>query len=206
MMLCPRCSAEVSGASKTCPQCHGVLPRQAPSGVPSTNLGIQEGVVYLEPRHHYVTPAINRLGELVAGVLEGEELFEELEDHLQLMAENFAEFEERHAGEMQALLAQESQRFPDDEYNVQMSYLLRRGLQIFEEGCQAFDRFFDTESEDANELEAAFAKVREGHDYVCYALEIANDRMQALRQVVNDLEQLDEDEQYVIVEAETEEE
>ncbi len=199
-MLCPRCSAEVAEGAKTCPACHSLLPRQAPVGSPPTSLGIQEGVVYLEPRHHYVTPAMTRLGEFVAGVLEGEELFEELEDHLQLMADNFAEFEERHAAEMQALLAQESQRFPDDEYNVQMSYLLRRGLQIFEEGCQAFDRFFDAESEDADELEAAFAKVREGHDYVCYALEIANDRMSALQQVVDDLEQLGEDEEYVIVE------
>lgn len=199
-MLCPRCSAEVVEQAKSCPSCHCLLPRQAPSGNPAPNLGIQEGVEYLEPRHHYETPAILKLQDLVAGVLEGEELFEELEDHLELMAGSFAEFEERHASEMQALLTQESQRFPDDEYNVQMSYLLRRGLQLFETGCQQFDRFFDTESEDADELEAAFARVREGHDYVCYALEIANDRMVALRQVVDDLDALDEDEEYVLVE------
>lgn len=177
-----------------------MLPRQAPTGNPTQAIGIQEGVSYLTPTHHYHTPAIATLQKIVKGLMEGEELFEELEDHLQLMAENFAEFEEKYAGEMQTLLAQESSRFPEDDYNTQMSYLLRRGLQIFEDGCQAFDAFFDAESEDADELEAAFNKVRDGHDFVCYSLEIANDRLQALRKVVEDLEDLGEDEEYVFVE------
>lgn len=199
-MLCPRCSAEVTAEDKTCPGCKALLPRQAPSGNPTQALGFQEGVVYLTPTHHYQTPAIELLQRIVKGLLEGQELFEELEDHLQLMAENFAEFEERYAGEMQTLLAQESTRFPEDDYNTQMSYLLRRGLQIFEEGCQAFDAFFDAESEDADELEAAFNKVREGHDFVCYSLEIANDRLQALREVVKELESLGDDEEFIFVE------
>jgi hypothetical protein len=199
-MLCLKCSAEVLPEHKHCPSCQALLPKQAPTGNPSQPLGFKEGVTYLTPTHHYSTAAIDRLHQLVRGLLEGEELFEELEDQLQLMAENFAEFEENHAGEMQALLSQESHRFPDDNYNVQMSYLLRRGLQIFEDGCQDFDRFFDTESEDAEELEAAFNKVRDGHDYVCYALEIANDRLRALNKVVKDLEDLDEDEEYIFVE------
>lgn len=199
-MLCPRCSAAIEPAHKTCPSCGVLLPRQAPTGNPTRPLAIREGVTYLAPSHHYQTPALETLRGLVSGLLEGEELFEELEDHLQLMAENFARFEDKHAGEMQALLAQESTRHPDDDYNLQMSYLLRKGLQIFEEGCQAFDTFFDTESEDAEELEAAFGKVREGHDYVCFALELAGERLQALRQVVSELEDLGEDEEYMIVE------
>jgi hypothetical protein len=117
-----------------------------------------------------------------------------------MMAQSFTEFEEKHAGEMQALLVQESMRFPDDEYNVQMSYLLRKGSQIFEEGCQAFDAFFDTESENPDELEAAFRKVQEGHDYVCYALEIAAERLKALQQVVAELQELGDDEEFVFVE------
>jgi hypothetical protein len=200
MMLCPKCSAQTQPEHKQCPGCGALLPRQAPSGNPTLALGFREGVTYLTPTHHYTTPAIEKLQLLVRGLLDGEELFEELEDHLQRMAENFAEFEEKHVGEMQALLNQESNRFPDDNYNVQMSYLLRRGLQIFEDGCHAFDTFFDAESEDADELEAAFNKVRDGHDYVCYALEIANDRLQALQKVVDDLADLGDDEEYIFVE------
>jgi hypothetical protein len=198
-MLCPRCSAEVLPEQKSCPECKAMLPRQAPTGNPVPTLGIREGVTYLAPTHHYRTENIERLREIVQGLLEGEELFEDLEDQLQLMAESFAEFEDRYAGEMQVLLSQESARFPDDDYNLQLSYLLRRGLQIFEEGCQAFDHFFDTQSEDADELEAAFNKVRDGHDYVCYTLELANGRLQALQQVAADLAELDDDEEYVFV-------
>lgn len=152
-------------------------------------MGLQDGVSYLAPIHHYRTPAIEKLRRLVSRLLEGEELFEELEEHLQVMAESFAEFEETYAGEMLTLLAQESARFPEDDYNTQMAYLLRRGLQIFEDGCQAFDAFFEAESEDADELEAAFHKVREGHDFVCYSLEIANHRLQALRKVIKEIEE-----------------
>lgn len=199
-MLCPKCSAEITGEDKRCRACGVVLPQQAPTVSPASGLGFQEGVTYLTPTHHYSTPAIDTLGRLVAGLLAGEELFEELEEHLQEMAEAFAQFEQRHAADMQSLLAQESHRFPGDDYNLQMSYLLRRGLQIFEDGCQAFDTFFDTESEDAHELEQAFAKVRDGHDYLCYALEIASERLQALQKVVADLETLDDDEEYVFIE------
>lgn len=199
-MLCPKCSAEIQPDQKNCSSCGVLLPRQAPSGNPTQPLSIREGVTYLAPTHHYQTPAIETLRALVSGLLEGEELFEELEDHLQRMAENFAEFEEKHVGEMQALVAQEASRHPEDDYNLQMSYLLRKGLQLFEEGCRLFDTFFDTESEDADELEAAFDRVREGHDYICFALELANERLQALQQVVSELEELGEDEEFVFVE------
>lgn len=199
-MLCPRCSAQAQATQKACPSCGALLPRQAPVGNPTRALAIQEGVAYLAPTHHYSTPAMERLEQIVQRLLDGEELFEDLEDHLQMMAQSFTEFEEKHAGEMQALLVQESMRFPDDEYNVQMSYLLRKGSQIFEEGCQAFDAFFDTESENPDELEAAFRKVQEGHDYVCYALEIAAERLKALQQVVAELQELGDDEEFVFVE------
>lgn len=199
-MLCPMCSSEIVEGGRRCGSCGVVLPQQVPLGNPNQGLGFREGVAYLTPTHHYSTPAIDTLRRLVNGLLDGEELFIELEAHLQLMAQSFAQFEERHASDMQALLAQESARFPEDDYNASLSYLLRRGLQIFEDGCQAFDTFFDTESDDANELERAFELVREGHDYICYALELANERLQALQEVVADLESLDEDEEYVFVE------
>lgn len=187
-MLCLKCSAQSQPGDKRCSLCGATLPQQAPSGSPSQPLAIREGVTYLQPTQHYKTPAIDRLSWLVGQLSQGEDLFDDLEDHLQEMAGNFAEFEERQAADMQALLAQESTRFPDDEYNLQLSYLLRRGLQLFEEGCQMFDTFFDTESDDADELEAAFVRVREGHDYICLTLELASARLAELQSVMKDLE------------------
>ncbi len=183
-MLCPKCSAAVQPDQKRCSACGAVLPVQAPTGSSSQPLAIREGVEYLAPTHHYLTPAIDKLARLVRGILDGEELFDDLEDQLQDMSDSFAEFGETYASDMQALLAQEAQRFPDDDHNLQLSYLLRRGLQLFEEGCQMFDAFFDAESESAEELEAAFLRVQEGHDYTCLTLELANARFLELQKVL----------------------
>lgn len=198
-MLCPKCSTTITTDLKFCPSCGVALPQQIPDKAPTVSLGIKEGVTYLTPTHHYETPPLKKLSEIFQAILDGEEQFEELEDQLQVMAGNFADFEDLYAAEMQALLVQESNRFPQDDYNIQMSYLLRRGLQIFEEGCQAFDQFFDNESDDADELEAAYTKVRDGHDFLCFAMELARERLVALQEVVTDLEDLDDDEEYVFI-------
>ena len=170
-----------------------MLPFQAPGVDPSGSLSFQEGVTYLTPTRHYHTPAIDKLKRIVDGLLEGEELFEELEDHLQEMANTFVLFERRYAGEMQALLAQEAERFPDDPLNPQLSYLIRRGFQYFDEGCQSFDKFLDTESDDADELELAFRRVQAGSDYICFALKLADKRMKELQRLARQLAGRDED-------------
>ncbi len=197
-MLCPKCSAATQPDQKRCSSCGVILPRQAPTGSPAQPLAIREGITYLSPTHHYKTPAIDKLSELVGRLMEGEEIFDDLEDHLEDMSESFAEFEEKYATDMQALLAQESTRFPEDDYNLQLSYLLRRGLQLFDEGCRMFEAFFDAESEDADELDAAFRRVREGHDYICLSLELANARLHELQSVMKELESLGEDEEFVL--------
>lgn len=189
-MLCLRCSATILSDQKRCSTCGAILPMQAPTGSPSQPLAMREGVEYPAPTHHYQTPAISKLSHLVRGVIDGEEFFDELEDHLQEMSESFADFEETYASDMQALLAQESQRFPDDDTNLQLSYLLRRGLQLFEEGCQMFDAFFDLESEDPEELVRAFLRVQEGHDHLCLTIELANARLKELRKVMKELQSL----------------
>lgn len=194
-MLCLKCSVAAQPDQKRCSACGAVLPVQAPSGSPGQPLAIREGVEYPAPTHHYLTPAIDKLARLVRGILDGDDLFEDLEDQLQDMSERFAEFEETYASDMQALLAQESQRFPDDNHNLQLSYLLRRGLQLFEEGSQMFEAFFDAESEDAEELEAAFLRVQEGHDYICLTLELGNARLQELEKVIKDQKARGKDEE-----------
>lgn len=197
-VLCPRCSAAAQPEQKRCSSCGAILPQQAPTGSPSQPLALREGITYLSPTYHYKTPAIDRLSDLVGRLMEGEEVFDDLEDHLEDMAENFAEFEEKYAADMQALLAQESTRFPEDDYNLQLSYLLRRGLQLFDEGCRMFEAFFEAESEDADELDAAFRQVREGHDFLCLSLELAEARMHELQAVMKGLESPAEDEDFAL--------
>lgn len=197
-MLCLKCSAGAQPGDKRCSACGATLPQQAPSASRSPSLALREGVTYLQPTHHYQTPAIDRLSWLVSQLSQGEDLFDDLEDHLSEMAGKFAEFEERYAADMQALLAQESTRFPEDDHNLQLSYLLRRGLQLFTEGCLKFDTFFDTESEDADELEAAFDTVREGHDFICLTLELAHGRLAELQSVLRELESRGEGEELAL--------
>lgn len=73
---------------------------------------------------------------------------------------------------------------PDDSYNTKLSYVLKTGFGLFEQGRRAFNEFFETESEDADELEAAFAKVRDGNNYICLALEMAQKRFEELQEVL----------------------
>jgi hypothetical protein len=147
-------------------------------------VGLEEGVEYPHPSHHYETEQIVHLAELVELLLDGEDRFDELEEHLQLMEDNFTEFEKRYALSMQSLLASESMKRPEDQYSTKLSYVLRTGLRLFHEGKAAFAHFFATESEDPDELEAAFCKTRDGNDYVCLALELAEQRLAELEKVI----------------------
>ena len=163
-----------------------VLPRIASEDNPTAQVALKEGVVYPQPTHHYETEQIQELHELVERVLDGEDLFAELEEHLEAMARNYEFFESRHIGPMQELLVQESGRFPDDDYNTQLSYVLRTGMDRFKEGRDEFKVFFETESDNPDELEEAFTKVGDGHDYICLGLEMAQTRLAALENILEE--------------------
>lgn len=178
-MRCPKCGEQNSRTSLFCHACQSPLVGD-PSAAAPTGLGIQEGIEYPAPAHHYETEQLNALHDLVAGLLDGADLFDELESHLDQMAENFGRFEQQHAEKMQRLLAEQSVKQPEDDYNAQLSYVIQTGLRLFKEGRDAFDRFFETESDDPDELEAAFYHVRDGNDYLCLALEMAHQRYQLL--------------------------
>lgn len=182
-MQCPRCSQDNLYGAKWCENCESPLIPGLPVEE-EVAVGLQEGVEYPHPTHHYETEQIVVTAQYVERLLEGDDCFDELEDHLDLMAANFKEFEKQHAAEMQNLLSRESRRMPDDTYNTKLSYVLKTGFGLFEEGRRAFNEFFDTESEDADELEAAFAKVRDGNNYICLALEMAQQRFQELQEVL----------------------
>ncbi len=161
-----------------------MLPQVAKEDDPGAGLGIKEGVEYPAPTHHYETEQLVALAELIEGLLEGEEWFDQTCEHLEQMAANFKEFEETYVKEMQALLAREARKFPEDDYNQQLSYVLKKGGQLFEEGCQAFERFFESESDDPDELMAAFYQLRDGNDYYCLSLELATRRKQELDRIL----------------------
>ncbi len=177
-----RCSAENPEDSRYCHKCQAVLPQKPVTQAVPQSLGIQEGVTYREPGHHYETEQIVILAQLVEAVLEGEPLLDETYDHLDQMATNFHQFEQTYAADMQALLASHARQAPEDDYASQMSYLIKKSLEQFQEGCQAFEQFFETESEDPDELLAAFEKVRDGNDYLCFSIELARQRFQELQQ------------------------
>jgi hypothetical protein len=182
-MQCPRCSKDNLYGARWCAHCEApMIP--APPKDEEESLGIQEGVKYPHPTHHYETEQIVYAAELVERLLDGEDRFDDLEDHLDMMSENFREFERQQAAQMQKLLSRESRRMPNDAYNTKLSYVLRTGFDLFENGRRAFVEFFETESDDADELMAAFERVRDGNDYVCLALEMAQQRFEELQQVL----------------------
>lgn len=184
-MLCLKCSSENSSRARYCQKCQAVLPRMitGESEAPA-QVALKEGVVYPEPTHHYETEQIQELHSLVEGLLEGEDLFDELEDHLEFMGDNYKAFEEQHVRPMQAMLVQQASNMPDDDYNVQLSYVLKTGMGLFEQGRAHFREFFETESENPDELEEAFAQVGDGHDYICLGLEMAQKRLALLNEIL----------------------
>lgn len=200
-MLCPKCSADNPAHSRYCKKCQAVLPRMAGAAQPAT-VALQEGIEYPEPTHHYETDQLLELHELVEEVLEGEDVFEQLEAHLEQMAQNYEQFEREHIQPMQEMLVRESGRLPDDDYNTKLSYVLKTGMARFHEGKEKFRVFFETESDDPDELEVAFATVGDGHDYVCLGIEMAQQRLAELEQVLAahpdhfDSQEPDEDEEF----------
>ncbi|HIB63785.1 MAG TPA: hypothetical protein EYO33_01355 [Phycisphaerales bacterium] len=182
-MKCLQCQTDNPPRSTRCQKCGSPLIPGADDPTASS-VGLKEGVDYPHPTHHYDTEQILVARELVDALLEGEDCFDELEDHLHQMNDNFKQFEQQYAANMQKMLVQEAGKHPEDDYNTKLSYVLRTGLKVFDEGQQAFRTFFETESEDADELEAAFHKVRDGNDYVCLALEMAQQRLAELEAVI----------------------
>lgn len=174
-----------------------------------SGVALKDGVVYPEPTHHYETEQLLQLHELVEDALDGEEVFEQLEDHLETMAQNYEAFERLHIQPMQELLARESSRLPDDDYNTKLSYVLRTGTNRFQEGRFQFTRFFETESESPEELELAFMAVGDGHDFLCLGMEMAQQRLAELEQILEqhpgDPED-DDDDEYIEIEIEVEDE
>ncbi len=211
-MLCPFCSRENPDRQRLCLGCQATLPRIPDLGLDRVGVGWRDDVTYPEPTHHYRTPQLDRLSALIEGLLAGEDLFGELDDHLYAMSTNYMAFIERHVQQMETILAGSRGVQPDDPYPLQLTYLLQRGSELFEQGGAAFDRFFDTESDDPQELEAAFAVLRDSHDYFCLALELAATRWAALEQLlergasVAEADDLDDDEEWEWVEVEVEEE
>lgn len=183
-MLCLKCSADNPNNSRYCKNCRAVLPRNLGQPPTVAAVSLKEGVEYPEPTHHYETEQILELHELVEDVLDGNDLFQELEEHLNNMARNYKEFEEKHIRPMQELLVRESARLPDDNYNTKLSFVLKTGMQLFHEGRKDFETFFETESDDPEELEAAFARVGDGHDYICLGLEMAQERLADLQKLL----------------------
>lgn len=186
-----------------------MLPRVA-GVVVYSGVALKDGVVYPEPTHHYETEQLTELHELVEEALQGEEVFEQLEDHLERMAQNYEQFEQHHMQPMQELLAREASRLPDDDYNTKLSYVLRTGMTKFHEGKERFRKFFETESDDADELESAFLAVGDGHDFICLGMEMARQRLAELEQLLarhpGDPPEDDDDEyEYVEIEVEVEE-
>lgn len=182
-MLCLKCGHQSSPSSRYCQKCQAVLPRMMGKG-PITQVPIKEGVVYPEPTHHYETDQIQELFGLVEDVLDGQDLFAELEEHLALMAANYEKFEDEHIRPMQELLVRESTLLPDDDYNTQLSWVLKTGMNRFREGREAFKTFFETESDVPEELEEAFSIVGDGHDYICLGLEMAEQRLALLNEIL----------------------
>lgn len=182
-MLCLKCTHDNPPRSRYCQKCQAVLPRMMGTE-PIAQVALKEGVDYPEPTHHYETEQIQKLFDLVEDVLDGEDLFEELEEHLSSMAANYKKFEQEHVRPMQELLVREASHLPDDDYNAQLSWVLKTGMSRFHEGRAAFKIFFETESEVPEELEEAFSIVGDGHDFICLGLEMAEARLALLHEIL----------------------
>lgn len=167
-MRCLQCDHPNRLTARLCEYCQSAI---VPDAIP--------GLAHSHPAQHYETEQILVAEEFLDLLLDGEDFFAELEEHLRLMAVNFRTFEERYKAEMLDL-----GHSPEDE----LTRVLETGFELFGMGHAAFSQFFAKESEDPEELESAFKLLRDGNNYICLGLDIIHRRHDELQEVLESQE------------------
>ena len=145
-----------------------------------SHLGFDEKIEYLHPTVHYETDAIAELYQLVSQALEGEDVFEALEDHVQSMAEFYEDFDCRHIRPFLSALAEDAANAPNDPFPHQLTYALETGSRLFERGRAALQEFIDSDSDDHEEFERAIQDLGDGHDYIYFGIELVQSEIRAM--------------------------
>jgi AcrR family transcriptional regulator len=138
----------------------------------------------LHPTFHYETDAILELNDLVQQALDGEDVFEDLEDLVQAMAELYEDFDRRHTRPFLSALLEDAANHSDDPFPHQLSYVLKTGFELFGQGQSALRQFFESESDEAEELERAARLIGDGHDYIYFGIELVKHRIEGQRRDV----------------------
>lgn len=174
---CLKCGVENPQRARYCIKCSALLPKILAVDVEPRTLGVDDKVEYIHPTVHYETEALKELNALAMLALEGEEVFEELDEHVQALAESYATFEEDHVRPFLDALRADAVDNPDDPLPHQLSYALETGSTLFDQGCRALYKFIDSGSESPEELAEAVYKIGEGHNYLYLGIELAKQRI-----------------------------
>lgn len=182
-MRCVHCGHENPETSKFCAGCQARLLQKAPEGMPPTaGLEIVEGREYPPPPRNYETRYILELFEVVEAYLEGEAEPEEVEEELKAHEARLEVFESQTAPDMLNLLGQEKRRFPDDNFNTHVAYLINKGMTLYREGLGALGGALETGEEEA--MLAACERLQEANNHICYSLELSAERQAELEKLL----------------------
>lgn len=179
-MICLQCGASNSDRSRYCAKCQAVLPKLLTQSQVPSSLEFNDKIEYLHPTVHYETDAILELHEVVGDALNGEDVFENLEEIVEALAETYQDFERENIRPFLEALMEEASDNPDDPFPHQLSYVLKTGFQLFEKGRAALQQFISSECDDPNKLEHALFELGEGHDYIYFGVELVRQRIEKL--------------------------
>ncbi|MGE0490983.1 MAG: hypothetical protein AB7S38_17380 [Vulcanimicrobiota bacterium] len=173
MKYCVLCCATTPGL-RYCPHCDHYLLNLPRDGHLMASLS---GGDFPAPRVNYETEYITELATLVDACLDGEDAFEELHEHAQMMSERLVEFEDSTVPEMLSLLDSLERQGLDDDFHSRVASMLARGLTHYDRGCGGFREFFDSESEELDRLVGAFDQLRQGNNLLLHSLELVGERL-----------------------------
>lgn len=183
MPSCVKCGTDNTAGQKYCSQCGAVIPQMAPTGDPTVRSGLDldENTEYLTPTSRYSNEELSNMAWAAHDwLVEGAELEPFIESY-QVVKQNFLNFQGNELHTMEELLSNERQVYPDDPYPKQMTYLLRKGVQHYEEGIGLVEHYLtalDSEAgADDEELKRGINRLLDGNDHFCLAMELVQIRV-----------------------------
>lgn len=185
-MICIRCGHTNPGGMNFCQKCNAHLAKiPGMSGVASS-IELEEGRTYLTPHRSYPTEYLYNLTcrayDYIHMGASGDPLLEAYE----IVRTRLEDFENNGMPRLIEGFEYEKQELPNDEYAVQMIYLLNKGVAMYHEGFDMMDGFIKSGEE--KELIEAVTRLQEANDYLGLAGELAALRNQKIAEELQKME------------------
>ena len=143
MITCFKCGHENDPSLKYCEKCNALLPKQAPTGIPSTStMDLAEEIDYPRPEGHYQSPFLEHLAWAVHDFLEENGEIEPVFEGYEAYQELFENFRAAYPQYRETTYGHKS-LLPDDPFPSKFNYLLATAENFYEAGKTKFEGYFE---------------------------------------------------------------